>query len=48
MKGYMVSSKYNYKEKFARALEQGNIKYIKLLIKRGAVIPFGDDNKQGQ
>lgn len=35
---YFISNKYNYQKKFLVALEQGNIKYIKSLVKRGKLI----------
>lgn len=34
---YLVSNKYNYSNKFSKAMREGNTKYIKSLIKRGKV-----------
>jgi hypothetical protein len=43
MKGFFVQSKYNYREKVAKAMEDGNVKYLKMLIKKGKLIPFDTD-----
>ena len=36
-KVWFVKRKYNYPEKFIKAIEEGNLKYIKYLIKKGKV-----------
>ena len=35
---YLVQRKYKYNHKFMKALEEGNEKYIKSLIKKGKLI----------
>lgn len=40
---FLIESKYNYKAKFSKAMQEGNTKYIKSLIKRGKVIPIDVD-----
>ncbi len=37
---WLIENKYNYKYKFAKAMKEGNLKYIKSLIKRGKAIPM--------
>lgn len=38
MKAFLVQQSYNYPSRFQKALEDGNSKYIKSLIKRGKVV----------
>jgi len=40
---WLISSKYNYPDKFAKAVVDGNIKYIEKLIKNGKVIKMEAD-----
>jgi len=40
MKTLMIKRGYNYTTKVVKALEEGNLKYIEMLIKKGKVIPI--------
>jgi hypothetical protein len=42
-KVWLIESKYNYATKFIKALDEGNIKYIDSLIKRGKVVSVDAD-----
>jgi len=44
MKYYLVEEKYRYSEKFQKALEEGDLKYIKKLIKKGKLIIFDNSH----
>ena len=37
-KAFFIHSKYNYQEKFLKACEENNIKYINSMIKRGKLV----------
>lgn len=45
MTGILVQSKYNYRAKVAKALSEGNMKYVRMLIKKGKVIILDDIEK---
>ena len=43
---FFVESKYNYSAKVAKAMKEGNIKYLKMLIKKGKLIPFDNERER--
>ena len=44
MKLILISQKYNYNTKALKAMEEGNIKYIDSLIKRGKMVVIDDED----